>query len=410
VWRSARLLLVLLAGLLWPASSTWAAGAAEPGSGGRIPQGAAVWFACTQPVYSGPAALACPRAYDPRYAQTLIGGFDRMTPENEFKMAYLEPNQGDFSFALADQLAAFAQAHGKTVRGHTLVWAQELPAWVSDPLLPWSRDSLTSVLTGYVESVVSHFAQSFPGVVTEWDVVNEPLDASGEVAGGIWDQVLGPGYISLALKTAHAADPAARLLINELGAEEPGPKSLGLLRLAEGLKAAGVPLDGIGLQAHVTPRGAPSLGYLLWLMKQYAAAGLNVEFTELDVGDDLGVGGTPIDQPLAKEQVYLRFARACRLAPNCTGLTVWGVADPYSWLGPDSDALLYDSAFQPKPETAEVRALLASHVGPPRPARARRAGRPRRRRRSRRRAARLGGFGGRGHGETSARAAARSPQ
>jgi endo-1,4-beta-xylanase len=304
-------------------------------------------------VYRGPASLRCPWPYDPRYAQTFLRGFDRFTPENEFKMMYLEPQENRFDFSLADQVAQFARVNGKTIRGHTLLWSEELPWWLAHPLLPWPGDWLASAMRTYITTVVGHFATDFPGVVTEWDVVNEPLASNGTLAWTPWDRAIGPGYIAMALAAAHAADPAARLLINENGGET-WPKAEPLLALATKLKQAGAPLDGIGFESHTTPSTAPTLAQLLTLWRRYAQAGLTVEVTELDVADDRGR-----DDPAAKEEVFRRYALACRLAGNCTGLTVWGVADRYSWLGPASDSLLYGSDFTPKPAAGVVHEVLA---------------------------------------------------
>ncbi len=338
-----------------------------------IPLGSAVWFACTEPSYQGTPMLACPLPYDPRYVQTFLSGFDRLTPENEFKMLYLEPRQGQFDFTLADQIARFAQANGKTIRGHTLIWGRQLPGWVQYPLIPWDKQSLGTVMRRYISTVVAHFAHTFPGVVTEWDVVNEPLTDDGRLAGSPWLRAIGPDYISDALQYAHLADPAAKLVINENGADIPGPKADALLALATRLKRGGVPLTTIGFQAHVTPDSAPSIDQLVSLWRRYAAVGLDVEVTELDVNNDDGV-----DDPAEKLNVFRSYALACRMAGNCTGVTVWGVADQYSWLGPDADALLYDTEFTPKPAATAVQAILTGRSAPD-------AGRPPRRRVSHRR-------------------------
>lgn len=362
---------------LWPARPPIAAAApgraaARAASARAIPEGAAVWFACTQPSFSQPLALRCPFPYDPRYTQTFLRGFDRLTPENEFKMEFLEPQENHFDFSVADQVAVFAKANGKTIRGHTLVWDDQNPGWLSHPLLPWSAPALGRVMDTYISTVVSHFAHLFPGVVTEWDVVNEPLAADGDLEQNVWRRVLGPDYIERALDDAHAADPTARLVINDEGTEIPGVKAEGMLALATALKQAGAPLSAVGFEAHVTPSTAPTLNDLLTLWHRYAEVGLDVEVTELDVDNDRTLGGPPggVDDPSAKAAVFERYARACRLAGNCVGFTVWGVADRYSWLGSASDALLYDTNFQPKPEAVVVRRLLTG-------AQSRRAARPR---------------------------------
>jgi endo-1,4-beta-xylanase len=333
--------------------------AAIPGAAAaaRTPEGSSLWFACTEPAaqFTGPPGLRCPVAYDPRYAQTFLQQFGRLTPENEFKMAFLEPEQHMFDFSLADQVARFAQAHGKTIRGHTLLWNQENPWWLDHRLLGWDRATLIAVMHEYISTVVGHFARRFPGVVTEWDVVNEPLTALGTAAWNPWAGSIGPDYVRLALQFAHAADPHARLLLNDDGNAIPGtPKAETELALAAELKGSGAPLDAVGFESHVTPATAPSYSQLVSLWERYRAAGLHVEVTELDVRNDPGRADAT-----AKAAVFARYAQACRAVGNCTGLTVWGVADRYSWFGTASDALLYDSAFRPSPAAALIRRVLS---------------------------------------------------
>ncbi len=318
-----------------------------------IPEGAALWFACTTPTFSGPAGLRCPVPYNPEYLQTFLANFTRFTPENEFKMMYTEPTQGKFNFTLADQIAQFAEEYHKTIRGHTLLWSRENPAWLSHPLLPWTASALTKVMQSYIATVVGHFADDYPGVVTEWDVVDEPFNANGSLAMNPWEMAIGPGYIRLALEAAHAANPSADLVLNDVGSGAPGPDSSAMLSMATTLKQDGIPLNTVGFEAHVTPDTAPTLDQLLSLWAEYKAAGLNVEVTELDVNDDNG-----IDDPAAKQAVFERYAEACRMAGNCTGFTVWGVADQYSWLGPDTDALMFNSLFAPTAAVGVVKDYL----------------------------------------------------
>jgi hypothetical protein len=117
-----------------PASTALTVGATTP-----IPEGAALWYACTEPVFSGPLFLRCPVSYNPGYLETFLGNFQRFTPENEFKMEFTEPLADRFYFKVADQVARFALEYHKTIRGHTLIWGQQNPLWLSNPGLPWNR-------------------------------------------------------------------------------------------------------------------------------------------------------------------------------------------------------------------------------------------------------------------------------
>src|SRR6185437_12802272 len=147
----------------------------------------------------------------PRYVDTLLARYRSITPEWEMEMSQLEPARGRFTFARADGIVAFAGRHRMPVRGHTLVWDHMVPGWVLHG--DWTRRQLENVLRTYITTVVSHYR----GKVEEWDVVNEPLTTDGHMRASIWERVIGPDYVALAFRWAHAADPSARLFLNEYG-------------------------------------------------------------------------------------------------------------------------------------------------------------------------------------------------
>ena len=270
--------------------------------------------------------------------------FDSLTPENEMKMAYLQPRRGEFDFEASDKLVRFARILGKRVRGHTLVWHQQNPGWLTHGA--WSAEELEDVLVEHVTTVVGRYR----GRVEAWDVVNEPLEADGSLRAGRapWAGVLGRGYIETALRAARAADPGAKLFINEVGAEHVGPKLDALVALAADLKARGVPLDGIGLQNHTTTVGFPDRDRLAGTIARFAELGLEVEITEMDVAV-AGDTGTAEERLARQATAYGAAADACGASPACTGITVWGLADHLSWLGEQEGALPFDAALAPKP-------------------------------------------------------------
>ncbi|MFL5955956.1 MAG: endo-1,4-beta-xylanase, partial [Solirubrobacterales bacterium] len=92
---------------------------------------------------------------DATYQRTVTGNFDSITPENEMKMRSLEPQQGVFSFGVADAIVNWAQANGKAIRGHTLVWAPALPTWLKNGT--WTPAQLNSILKQYIQTVVARY-------------------------------------------------------------------------------------------------------------------------------------------------------------------------------------------------------------------------------------------------------------
>jgi endo-1,4-beta-xylanase len=352
------LTLLSLAGAM-PATSFAAPGHPSPlTSRASVPLGSAVWYGCTAAAYSGPAALACPvRPYDPRYAATFAQSFDRVTPENEFKMLWTQPKKGRFDFRAADGIAALAASRNRTVRGHALIYSAANPSWIDKPffLTPWTRTSLLNTMRTHVTTMVGHFRTRFPGVVTEWDVVNEPFSQSGARDDNVYQRVIGDDWIEQAFRAANAADPNALLYLNEFDADTPSARQGAVYALVSDFVRRGVPIDGVGLEMHVGADGRyPTLVELKNVMAQYAALGLRVSVTELDVLRP--VVGDPV---LVQRAAYNTVAQACQESKNCVGVTIWGMADPYSWRSAPQMATLFSSTFAKKRAYDLVRCRLS---------------------------------------------------
>jgi endo-1,4-beta-xylanase len=282
---------------------------------------------------------------DPRYAPTLLSSYGSITSEWEMKMDTVEPVRGQFDFTRGDQLASYASAHGLRFRGHTLLWHEQLPAWITQGT--WTRATLEPVLKEYVQTVVAHYR----GKIDSWDVVNEPLADDGSLRSNIWLRVIGPDYIALALTWARQADPTVKLYVNDYGIERPGAKTDGMYRLVTDLRARGVPLDGVGFQSHFTTAWHPSRAELTDTLRRFAAVGLRVEVTELDVATVPGGG----DAELARQaDIYRDVAAACRAVPECDRITTWGISDASTWLGPDKRPLPFDTEYRAKPAYAAL--------------------------------------------------------
>jgi endo-1,4-beta-xylanase len=271
---------------------------------------------------------------DDAYRNRVLTTFTSVTPENAMKWEIVEPARGDFDFEEADHLVQFAERTHKRVRGHPLVWDYQLPDWLENE--GWSAPELKQVMRDHITVLMRRYR----GRIDEWDVVNEPLAADGSLKANIWARTLGPGYIADAFHVAHQADPKAKLFLNELNAESHKPRARALLTLARNLKKSGVPIDGVGFEFHVTGENAPSRGRIDELAKATDRVGLSFAVTELDVRDTAEA---------RQAQVYGDASSACAEAPNCTGVTVWGVTDRWSWLGADAAPLPFDEDGNPKP-------------------------------------------------------------
>lgn len=234
------------------------------------------------------------------------------------------------------------------MRCHNLVWHQSLPSWVTST--QWNNATLLEIMINHITNVVTHFR----GKCYAWDVVNEALYTDGTYRGSsnrtaeatsIWYSTIGPAYIPIAFKTAHAADPLARLYYNDYDIEIPSKqiqKINGVINIVNLIRAYCAPIHGIGLQAHFTASSMPNITGLVSGLTTFANLGLDVAYTELDVK-------SPIASPNRTGEAlgYATAVQACFQVPRCRGVTVWGFTEKYSWLKsfvPPYEGDLFDSS------------------------------------------------------------------
>ncbi|MBB4793314.1 MULTISPECIES: endo-1,4-beta-xylanase [Streptomyces] len=276
------------------------------------------------------------------YADIASGQFSSVTPDNAMKWGSVEPSRGSYNWAEADQIVAFAQAHNQQVRGHTLVWHSQNPNWLTNG--SWTAAQLRTVLQDHITTEVTRYK----GKLAAWDVVNEAFNEDGTYRSTIWYDNLGSDYIAQALTTARAADPSAKLYINDYNVEGVNAKSTALYNLVKSLKDRGVPIDGVGLQAHLILGQVPT--DIQKNIQRFADLGVDVAITELDIRMQLPYTDAKGAQQKAD---YKNVASACAAVTRCVSLTVWGFTDSDSWV-PDvfsgyGAATPYNESFAPKP-------------------------------------------------------------
>ncbi len=290
------------------------------------------------------AAVQSSYLNDPRYNAVLSRHFNYLTAEYQMKWDPIERVKGVEDFSGGDAIAGYAAAQGMKLKGHALIWHGAVPGWVN----ALSPDDLRSAVARHIQSVASHFR----GQVFAWDVVNEAVadDGSG-LRDTVFQQKLGDGYIAEAFRLAHDADPQALLFYNDYGGEDLNGKSDRIYDLVRELVQQGVPIDGVGLQMHISAAGPPDTMSVAMNMSRLAALGLRVNISEMDVRtrDVPGPSATKLD---VQKSVYHSIVAVCVNEPRCHAITFWGFTDAHSWIdsffGSD-DPLLFNEQYGPKP-------------------------------------------------------------
>ena len=293
---------------------------------------------------------------EPTYRARVASEFSSVTPENVMKWQLVEPTRGVLDFTAADELVSFAQANHQRVRGHTLVWHNQLPTWLTTGVANGSitPDQLRDILRQHILDEVGHFK----GEVAQWDVVNEALNEDGTLRSTIWLQQLGRGYIADAFRWAHEADPRAKLFYNDFNLESLSAKSDAAFALVQDLRSQGVHVDGVGIQGHLAVQ-FPAPGTIQENMKRFSDAGLLTELTEADARMVLPADATKLE---AAAEAYRVMLDACLLTRHCGGVTVWGFTDLHSWVpgvfSGQGAADILDANYQPKPAYNALRTDL----------------------------------------------------
>ncbi len=306
-----------------------------------------------------------PRALKSDESSLIEKNFNSLTAENVMKSQVIHPKEDVYEWKFADSIVAYAQGHGMKVRGHTLIWHNQTPAWLfttADGKLV-TKEVMLERMRSHIHTVVSHFK----GKVFAWDVVNEAISDKNDeyLRKSKFLEIIGDEYIQKAFEFAHEADPNALLFYNDYN-EIDSIKRSKIVRLITSLKKAGVPIHGIGLQAHWATN-EPARSQLETTLKDFAATGLTMHITELDISvypkehnarerkpEDAEQSFTEEKRAKQDEMYAMCFEFFRRYKDSIRSVTFWNISDRHSWLdnfpvkGRKDYPLLFDANLQPK--------------------------------------------------------------
>lgn len=299
--------------------------------------------------------------------------FNSITPENVLKWEHVHPSPDAYNFAPADSYVDFGEKNKMFIVGHTLVWHNQTPKWVfqDDKGNPVDRATLLKRLEEHITTVVGRYK----GRVNGWDVVNEVVDDDGSMRQSPWMKIIGEDYIEKAFEFAHKADPKAQLYYNDYSLENE-KKRKGAVELVKKLLAKGVPISGIGNQAHISIDW-PTAEQEDTMVSDFGKLGLKVHITELDMdvlpqaikGNSAEITLNAENQPQldpykdglpksVQDQQSKQYAELFKVwlkhRDVVARVTFWGVTDKNSWKnnwpvrGRTNYPLLFDREGKPK--------------------------------------------------------------
>jgi endo-1,4-beta-xylanase len=326
-----------------------------------------------------------PRSLQGTQGEFIKKHFNSLTAENVMKPALLQPEEGKFNWEDADMIVDFAQANGMKVRGHTLCWHNQTGEWMFKDTNgnQASKELVLSRLKEHITQVVTRYK----GKIYAWDVLNEVIDNADPAKVGYrqtqWYTICGEEFIAKAFQWAHEADPDAVLFYNEYNTENPAKREKTYEMLKKMLDQ-GVPIHGVGLQAHWNIGGPRHVGQLNQgnegefdipgssedaireSIDKFSSLGLVVQITELDVSiytsrtDTLNVGFTPEREQRQIDFYKMAFDVFREKKDVVTGVTFWNLSDRGSWLDNRTPRrgkhypLLFDENNEPKKVFWEV--------------------------------------------------------
>ena len=303
--------------------------------------------------------------------------FNSITAENDMKPEPTEPREGQFNWEGADRIADFCRQNGLKLRGHCLMWHSQIGQWMlgDNP----TKEVFYARMKRHIQAIVTRYKD----VVYCWDVVNEAIsddpNAEDPYRQSAMYKLCGDEFIAKAFEYAHEADPKALLFYNDYSTVD-AHKRERIYNMVKKMKAAGVPIDGIGMQGHYNIY-FPTEQQLDSAITRFSEVVSHIHVTELDIRTNDEMGGAlrfsregvnvtdSVKQHLADQ--YARVFGVLRKHKDVIDcVTFWNLGDRDSWLGAANYPLPFDTEYKPKMAYEYIKDMKAPLWQlPPKPAR-----------------------------------------
>ncbi len=296
---------------------------------------------------------------NPEHIDLIKKNFNSITAENDMKPQSTQPKEGEYNWTNADKIADFARQNGIKLRGHCLIWHNQIGRWMfyDENKNLVTKEVLFERMKKHIHTVVNRYKD----VIYCWDVVNEAMTdddkAENPYRESLLYKIAGDEFIAKAFEYAHEADPKAILYYNDYNAANPG-KCDRIYNMVKKMQDAGVPITGIGMQGHYNIY-EPSNENIDAAIKKYAKLVKYVQFTELDIRVNKEMGGqlnfsregVEVSDSIKAmhEKKYtdlFKILRDNKKVIDC--VTFWNLSDRDSWLGARNYPLPFDVNYKPK--------------------------------------------------------------
>lgn len=309
-----------------------------------------------------------------KHVDIIKTNYNSITAENDFKPQSVQPSEGQWNFRNADAIANFCRENGIKLRGHCLAWHSQVGQWMFQGANGGqaTKEELYARMKTHITTVM----QRYKDIIYCWDVVNEAVtddaDATDPLRRSQWKQIAGGDeFIRKAFEFAHEADPDALLFYNDYNAAVPAKRDK-IYNMVKEMKAAGVPIDGIGMQGHFNVY-EPSLEDIEAAIVKYSEIVDHIQFTELDIRLNREMGGqlnmnrqgeelTPEKKQMFDDKYTGFFEILRRHADVIDVVTFWNVTDADSWVGVSNYPLLFDRDANPKDTYYKIRDFKPTKV------------------------------------------------